>query len=134
MVGIAVAADHASSRLIRLHDRGSDPSAPLDPGNGFLMRHGYTVVWCGWQADVPPAPGLMGLQAPEATSPDGSRLGGKILCEFQANEPTKVFMLSHRGHLPHPPANANDSNKIASRRNRTSNTCSTFSGVNEAMR
>jgi hypothetical protein len=23
------------------------PSAPLDPGNGFLMRQGYTIVWCG---------------------------------------------------------------------------------------
>ena len=29
------------------------PSAPLDPGNGFLMHQGYTVVWCGWQHDVP---------------------------------------------------------------------------------
>jgi Uncharacterized protein conserved in bacteria (DUF2332) len=23
-------------------------------GNGFLMRRGFTVVWSGWQADVPP--------------------------------------------------------------------------------
>ena len=29
--------------------QGIDPSLQLDPGNGFLMRHGYTVVWCGWQ-------------------------------------------------------------------------------------
>jgi hypothetical protein len=26
-----------------------NPSAPTDAGDGFLMRHGYTVVWCGWQ-------------------------------------------------------------------------------------
>ncbi len=25
----------------------------MDPGNGFLMRRGYTQVWCGWQHDVP---------------------------------------------------------------------------------
>ena len=25
------------------------PDAPPNPGNGFLMRQGYTVVWCGWQ-------------------------------------------------------------------------------------
>src|SRR5215475_8270691 len=31
--------------------RPAAPSAPLDPGNGFLMYHGYTVVWCGWQHD-----------------------------------------------------------------------------------
>ena len=24
----------------------ADHTAALEPGNGFLMRHGYTVVWC----------------------------------------------------------------------------------------
>ena len=24
-----------------------NPAGPTDAGNGFLMRHGYTVVWCG---------------------------------------------------------------------------------------
>ena len=33
------------------------PGAPTDPGDGFLMRHGYTVVWCGWQHDVPAVEG-----------------------------------------------------------------------------
>ena len=47
-----------------------DHTLPPNPGNGFLMRRGYTVVWCGWQADVPPTPGLMGLQAPEALGPE----------------------------------------------------------------
>jgi hypothetical protein len=28
-----------------------NPSAPTDAGDGFLMRHGYTMVWCGWQHD-----------------------------------------------------------------------------------
>ena len=30
-----------------------DPSTPQEFGNGFLMRHGYTVAWIGWQVDVP---------------------------------------------------------------------------------
>ena len=25
------------------------PDQPLDPGNGFVMRQGYTVAWCGWR-------------------------------------------------------------------------------------
>ena len=83
--------------------RSADPSAPMDPGNGFLMRQGYTVVWCGWQADVPAVPGLMGMRAPEALGPDGP-VTGEIMCWFQVNEPTSVQMLSHRGHVPHPPA------------------------------
>ena len=28
------------------------PSSAEEFGNGFLMRHGYTVAWVGWQADV----------------------------------------------------------------------------------
>ena len=81
-----------------------DPSAPLEAGNGFLMRHGYTVVWCGWQYDVPAAPGLMGMRAPEAMGPDGRPLTGRILHQFQANEPTQLFLLADRVHSPHPPA------------------------------
>ncbi len=85
----------------------ADPTAPLTPGNGFLMRHGYTVVWCGWQADVPPTPGLIGLQAPEAVGPNGP-LTGRIMGFFQCDEPTRVFHLSHRGHLANPAAVIDD--------------------------
>jgi len=85
----------------------ADPTAPLASGNGFLMRYGYTVVWCGWQADVPVSPGLIGLQGPEALGPNGP-LTGRILCYFQCDEPTQVLLLSHRQHNPHPPADASD--------------------------
>ena len=88
-------------------ERGMQPTAPIEPGNGYLMRHGYTVVWCGWQADVPPTPGLMGMRAPEAIGPKG-RLAGGILCQFQVEQPTEVLMLSHRDHLPHPPVDIDD--------------------------
>jgi hypothetical protein len=88
--------------------RALDPTDPVDPGNGFLMRHGYTAVWCGWQADVPPTPGLMGLQTPEALDPSGTPLVGKILCQFQANEDASMFYLADRQHLPHPAVNAHD--------------------------
>ena len=85
----------------------TDPIAPLLPGNGFLMRHGFTVVWCGWQADVPPTPGLIGLQAPEAIGPNGP-LSGQILGYFQCDEPSQVLLLSHRQHLANPATDIND--------------------------
>ena len=47
--------------------RSPAPLASLESGNGFLMRHGYTVVWCGWHVRLPPAPDLMGLMAPSST-------------------------------------------------------------------
>ena len=86
----------------------TDPTAPLESGNGYLMRRGYTVVWGGWQADVPPTPGLIGLQGPEAVSPQGGPLTGKIMCQFQCNEPTQVFLLADRQHLPNPAADVDE--------------------------
>ena len=81
----------------------TDPTSPLESGNGYLMRRGYTVVWGGWQADVPPTPGLIGLQAPEAIGPQGP-LTGRIMCQFQGNEPTQVYLLADRQHLANPAA------------------------------
>ena len=81
----------------------TDPTAPLEAGNGYLMRRGYTVVWAGWQADVPPTPGLIGLHAPEAMGPEGP-LTGKIMCQFQCDQPSQVFLLADRQHLANPAA------------------------------
>ena len=81
----------------------TDATLPLQAGNGYLMRRGYTVVWGGWQSDVPPTPGLIGLQGPEAVDPGGP-LTGKTMCQFQCNEPTQVFLLADREHLANPAA------------------------------
>ncbi|HVB06290.1 MAG TPA: alpha/beta hydrolase domain-containing protein [Acidimicrobiales bacterium] len=46
-------------------------------GDGLLLRLGYRVVWCGWQSDLRPLPGLLRLDAPLArvggASPPGLR-------------------------------------------------------------
>lgn len=42
-----------------------------DPGNGFLLRQGYTLVWVGWQADIPPGEGRgAGLRLAAPVLPD----------------------------------------------------------------
>ncbi|MCL2394231.1 MAG: alpha/beta hydrolase domain-containing protein [Acidimicrobiaceae bacterium] len=38
----------------------------IEPGDGFLLRHGWTIAWCGWQWDVISGPASLGLAAPEA--------------------------------------------------------------------
>lgn len=35
-----------------------------DAGNGFLLSQGYTLVWVGWQGDIPAAPGTMRVEVP----------------------------------------------------------------------
>ena len=84
-----------------------DPSAPLDPGNGFLMRQGYTVVWCGWQHDVPDAQGLLGITVPGAVTADGP-ISGTLVVTFQPNTPTQVQLLSDQLHRPYPASDLND--------------------------
>ena len=39
-----------------------------DAGNGFLMRQGYTIVWCGWQGDLMPIKNWLVLNVPMATN------------------------------------------------------------------
>jgi hypothetical protein len=89
--------------------RSQDPMAPVEPGNGFLFRKGYTVVFGGWQADVPTAPGLIGMRAPEALDEQGQSIQGQLLCWFQEAEATQWQLLSHKNHLPHAPEDPEES-------------------------
>ncbi len=77
------------------------PDAPLDPGNGFLMRQGYTVAWCGWQHDVPDTPGLLRIYVPEALQ-DGKAVSGRIVVTFQPNAAVESQYLSDRMHRAYP--------------------------------
>ncbi len=53
----------------------NDPTAPGDAGNGFLMRQGYSILWCGWQADVLPGDGRLTLTVPIARDGDQAITG-----------------------------------------------------------
>ena len=88
-----------------------NPAAPTDAGNGFLMRHGYTVVWCGWQHDVPEADGLMRIKVPEAQI-DGRPVSGRLLVGFQPSKPSQVQLLSDRGHRPYPSDDLDNANAV----------------------
>jgi hypothetical protein len=88
-----------------------NPAGPTDAGNGFLMRQGYTVVWCGWQHDVPEADGLMRIKVPEAKI-DGLPVSGRLLVGFQPSKPSRVQQLSDRGHRPYPSNDPEDTNAV----------------------
>jgi hypothetical protein len=80
----------------------------MEPGNGFLMRQGYTVVWCGWQDDVSATPGLIRIEVPEAVDAAGQPLSGKIAVTFQPDAHVQVQLLSDRLHRPHPAKDLHD--------------------------
>ena len=78
------------------------PHADPHPGNGFMMRQGYSLVWCGWQHDVPDAPGLFRCNVPNAHNADGSPVSGRIVVSFQPIANTDTQFLSDREHRPYP--------------------------------
>jgi hypothetical protein len=80
-----------------------DPTTVVDFGNGFLMRHGYTVAWVGWQIDVPRRDGLMVLDVPRAQG-----VSGFIRCRLRPNSRVNVLPLADRYHVPNPVADLND--------------------------
>jgi hypothetical protein len=69
-----------NTALVHLNDSG-DTFTANDAGNGFLMKHGYTVVWSGWQADVPSNPPLLKANLPVATR-NGKPIVGTSREEF----------------------------------------------------
>lgn len=67
----------------------NDPKTAADAGNGFLMRHGWSVLWCGWNGEVQADDTrrlLVGL--PVATE-NGRTITGPAHLEISSTE--KVF-------------------------------------------
>lgn len=54
------------------------------PGDGWMMRQGYSIVWFGWQADVLPGDGRMTFQVPVARNKDGTPVTGMVRAELVA--------------------------------------------------
>jgi len=84
-----------------------DPTTADDFGNGFLMRHGYTVAWCGWQHDVPRQDGLQALTVPAARGANGP-IGGPVLCEWRPNTRVDTLPMADRYHIAQPTADLTD--------------------------
>ncbi len=78
---------------------GVSPLAPernalTAPGDGHLMRQGYTLVWFGWQADVLPGVNRLTLDAPVARNRDGSPITGTVRSELTTLQPITTLNLS----------------------------------------
>src|SRR5262249_22248295 len=64
---------------------GNDPQAAEDAGNGFLMRQGYSIFWCGWNGDVVSGGNRLLIGLPVATS-GGQPITGLVHAEICVNE------------------------------------------------
>ncbi len=69
-------------------------SATAPAGDGFLENRGYTVAWSGWQGDLVPLPGQLGIRVPVAVLKDGSEITGTVRTEFTLNAPASTQNLT----------------------------------------
>jgi hypothetical protein len=93
----------------------SDPSAQDDFGDALLLRLGYTIVWVGWQADVPDDPKLLRLQAPVARENDQA-ITGLVRSDWVVDQTQTVLPLAHRNHRPYPVAAIDDAANVLTER------------------
>lgn len=96
----------------RATSAGVDPDDPNAFGDALLLRLGLTVVWIGWQFDVPDRPGVLRLHVPRARNVDGSPITGLVRSDWTVDSPAASLALAHRDHRAYPVANPDDTTNI----------------------
>jgi len=78
--------------------------------DNFLLEQGFTLVWVGWEFDLPPKPGLLRVDAPIATN-NGKPITGLVRSEWEGNQRVTTIPLGDRDEIgyavtdPKDPAN-----------------------------
>jgi Alpha/beta hydrolase domain len=67
----------------------NDPATAAHAGNGFLMRHGYSVLWSAWNWDVQPGNGRLQIDLPIATE-GGKTITGTVVAEIVVDQRAEV--------------------------------------------
>src|SRR5262245_37657037 len=74
-----------------------NPKTAEEFGDGALMQQGFTLLWMGWQWDVPMRPLTMRMEMPIA-SENGKRIYGLVRGNFILNERAATASLADRNH------------------------------------
>ena len=99
----------------------NDPTTLADAGDGFLMRHGFTLLFSAWTWDVAPQPpGAKPLvfAPPVAKRPDGGEISGSVENEIIVDAPTEVTTYAGMHGLTYPPATPDDPAAVLTQRAR----------------
>jgi alpha/beta hydrolase family protein len=80
-----------------------DPRAPRDFGDDFVLEQGYTLVWLGWQFDVPSDPQLVRLYTPVVKG-----ITGLVRSEIIVDHKETSHSLADRNHIAYPVMNPDD--------------------------
>jgi hypothetical protein len=87
---------------------GVEPQTAAHFGDGFLLEHGFTLLWVGWQFDVPMREGLLRVYAPIAKDAGGRAITGLVRSDFVRSERATEASLADRGHEAYAVSDRND--------------------------
>ncbi len=93
----------------------ADPAADAEFGDALPLRLGLTLIWVGWQFDVPPRDGVLRLDVPVATD-GGRRIEGLVRCDWTVEERVVTLPLGHRDHRPYPIADVEHPDNVLTER------------------
>jgi Alpha/beta hydrolase domain len=96
------AGNRGTKRILTTFQNGttaSDPSTAADFGDGALMRQGFSLLWMGWQWDVPQ--GRMRMEIPIATD-NGRPITGLVRGNFIPGPGATTASIADRGHDAYP--------------------------------
>jgi len=85
----------------------TDPHSQPEFGDNFLLDQGFTLVWIGWEFDVPPSPKLLHLYAPIATK-NGQTITGLVRAEWEGDKRVTTIPLGDRTQIGYPVADQMD--------------------------
>jgi hypothetical protein len=88
-----------------------DPTTEAEFGDGALMRQGFTLLWMGWQWDVPERPGTMRMEMPIATE-NGRRITGIVRGNFILTERADTASVADRNHKAYPVLDPNATDNV----------------------
>jgi hypothetical protein len=84
------------------------------PGDGWLMRQGYTMVWFGWEMDVRPGMNRVGMPPIVARNRDGSAITGIVRSETVTPTPVASLPIVLSQQIQNYPLDSYDSYPTAS--------------------
>ncbi len=82
-----------------------DVNSPGSLGDGFLLSHGFTVVWIGWEFDIAPRPDLLRAYLPIATD-HGKTITGVVRSEWTGDTRELTIPLGDKGQVGYRVLNA----------------------------
>ena len=96
------AGNRGTKRILQVFQNAAnsaDPGTAEEFGNGTLMREGFSLLWMGWQWDVPE--GRMRMEIPIATE-NGRAITGWVRGNFIPGAHATSASVADRGHQAYP--------------------------------